>query len=150
MNRWIFQCRWLSTGITFINTSPTMLLKHLTGFEHSWLLHICLIFYILINTFIKHSRRWSERSISDIRYVPDVYTTFLQLFVCMAIHDTIFYHAHRSVISYYYFIKCLLAYKTNTILWIFLIIKSLHFIGCYIINPSTNIFIKSIMNGRPQ
>jgi len=42
-------------------------------------------------------RRWSERSISDIRYVPDVYTTFLQLFICMAIHDTIFYHAHRML-----------------------------------------------------
>jgi len=40
-------------------------------------------------------RRWSEQSNADIRFVPDVYTTFLTLFVCMVCHDTIFYHAHR-------------------------------------------------------
>lgn len=40
-------------------------------------------------------RRWSERSIPDLRYVPDVYTTFFTVFVCMVCHDTIFYHAHR-------------------------------------------------------
>ena len=77
-----------------------MLLKHSTGFK---LNTSCNKKRIVPNNLfnnkqiIKHSRRWSERSISDIRYVPDVYTTFLQLFICMAIHDTIFYHAHRLI-----------------------------------------------------
>ena len=103
-----------------------MLLKHSTGFKYFCLLNTScnkkrivtniLCTNVLIKTFTKHFRRWSERSISDIRYVPDVYTTFLQLFVCMAIHDTIFYHAHRLVLSYYCFIKCLQAYQAKSIL----------------------------------
>jgi len=42
-------------------------------------------------------RRWSEQSNPDIRYVPDVYTTFATLFVCMVCHDTLFYHFHRTL-----------------------------------------------------
>ena len=117
MNRWIFQCRWLSIGKLFRYTTPNMLVVFLiilnyTDYHLPFTINNRAIYVdILLKNYIEYFRRWSERSISDIRYVPDVYTTFLQLFVCMAIHDTIFYHAHRLVISYYCFIKCLHAYK---------------------------------------
>jgi len=38
---------------------------------------------------------WAERSNPDLKFVPDVFTTFGIMFISMFFHDLIFYHGHK-------------------------------------------------------
>jgi len=40
---------------------------------------------------------WREGPGADLRYVPDLYTSFLHIFVAMLLHDVSFYHFHRAL-----------------------------------------------------
>merc|ERR1719357_1646849 len=40
---------------------------------------------------------WLEGPGADLRYVPDLYTSFLHIFVAMLLHDVSFYHFHRAL-----------------------------------------------------